>query len=302
MSKPKHRRMFNKVMNVVKPHLPGSLKKIGVTKAVQVRTLLGKSRALPDFIIIGAQRSGSTSLYNYLAEHPCVSPTLHKEVHFFDEYFDRGVEWYKAHFDSSDYLKAHHLITGEASPYYILNPAVPERIAELIPQIKLIALLRNPIDRAYSHYNTRVKNGKEQLPFETAINKEIAAFNRYNGKGYHAFLDDYETIPYLARCLYADQLRPWMARFPKEQLLILRSEDLYTDSSNTYKKVLEFLNLPLWEPQNYQAHEQMRYAPMSLEVRKQLIEFFAPHNERLYKILNRDMQWDRRGAAREANL
>jgi hypothetical protein len=292
--------ILNKVMNAVKPLLPGSLKTIGVVNTVQVRTLLGKSRALPNFIIIGAQRSGSTSLYNYLAEHPSVAPTLHKEIHFFDEYFDRGIEWYKAHFDSADYLKAHNLITGEASPYYILDPEVPKRIAELIPKVQLIALLRNPINRAYSHHNTRVRNGKERLLFEESVNKEIEAFSRHNGNGYHAFLNSYDTIPYLSRCIYADQLQPWFDTFPKEQLLILRSEDLYTETSETYKKVLDFLNLPQWEPKNYPAHEQMQYAPMSLEVRKQLIEFFAPHNERLYKLLNRDMHWDRRGASREA--
>lgn len=300
MSKPKHRVILNQIMNAVKPHLPGSLKKMGIVKTVQVRALMGKSRALPNFIIIGAQRSGSTSLYSYLAEHPSVSPTLHKEIHFFDQYFDRGMEWYQAHFDSSDYLKAHNLITGEASPYYILDQGVPKRIAEWIPNVKLIALLRNPLNRAYSHHNTRFKNGKERLVFADAVKKEIEAFSRHNGNGYHAFLNSYDSIPYLSRCIYADQLRPWMETFPKEQLLILRSEDLYTDTSNTYKKVLKFLNLSLWEPKNYPAYEQMQYAPMSAEIRKQLIEFFAPHNERLYKILDRDMQWDRRGAARDA--
>jgi len=298
MSKSRRRIFFNKITNVVKPYLPDSFKEIGVTKTVQVRTVIGKPRALPDFIIIGAQRSGSTSLYNYLAAHPSVSPTLHKEIHFFDQYFDRGIEWYKAHFDSVDYVKSHNLITGEASPYYILDQDVPEKIARLIPRVKLIALLRNPINRAYSHHNTRYKYGEESLIFEEAIKKEIDAFRRYNGNGYHAFLQSYETIPYLSRCIYADQLEPWMKVFPKEQLLVLRSEDLYMDTSNTYKEVLQFLNLPLWEPKNYPAHERMQYAPMSMEARKQLIEFFTPHNERLYKMLDRDMRWDRRGAPR----
>src|SRR5436190_13194335 len=130
MSKPKHRVFLNRISNIVKPYLPVSLKKISIVKTVQVRAAIGKPRALPDFIIIGAQRSGSTSLYNYLAAHPSVSPTLHKEIHFFDEYFNRGIEWYKAHFDSLDYVKTHHLITGEASLYYILDPNVPEKIAE----------------------------------------------------------------------------------------------------------------------------------------------------------------------------
>jgi hypothetical protein len=298
MSKPKHRVFFNRIANVVKPYLPGALKKIGIVKTVQVRAAIGKPRALPDFIIIGAQRSGSTSLYSYLAEHPSVSPTLHKEIHFFDEYFDRGIEWYKAHFDSVDYVKSHNLITGEASPYYILDPNVPEKIARLIPNVKLIALLRNPINRAYSHHNTRFKSGKERLLFEDVIKKEIEALSRHNGNGYHAFLKSYETIPYLSRCIYADQLQPWLDVFPREQLLILRSEDLYTDTPNTYKDVLQFLNLPLWEPKNYPAHERMQYAPMSMEARKLLIEFFTPHNERLYKMLNRDLQWDKRSAPR----
>lgn len=282
----------------MKPYLPGALKRFSVEKTVQFRASMEKARALPDFIIIGTQRSGSTSLYNYLSEHPSVSPTLHKEIHFFDAYYDRNITWYKAHFDSVEYLKTHALITGEASPYYIFDSRAPQRIAELLPKVKLIALLRNPLNRAYSHHFTRYRNGKEKLLFEQAIEKEIAAFTRHNGKGYHDFLQSYDSIPYLSRCLYADQLQPWMQQFPKEQLLILKSEDLYSQTRKIYKEVLDFLGLPEWDLKAYPAHEQMQYAPMSAQARRVLIDFFEPHNERLYKLIGRNMKWDRRGSPR----
>jgi hypothetical protein len=297
MSKPKHRILFNRVLNVVKPHLSNTLKQLGVEKAVQFRDLIGKASALPDFIIIGSQRSGSTSLYNYLIEHPSVSPTLHKEIHFFDANYDKGLAWYKAHFDSSDYLKAHNLITGEASPYYLLDPEAPKKINQLIANVKLIALLRNPIDRAYSHHNTRYRKGMEKLPFEAAMKKELEALRRHKGANHHAFLQSYDSIPYLTRSLYAELLKPWMDIFPKEQLLILRSEDLYKETSRTYQRVLRFLKLAPQELKQYPAHEQMRYSPMSAETRKQLTEFFAPHNEKLHKLLGRDMKWDRRDSS-----
>ena len=119
----------------------------------------------PNFLIIGAQRCGTTSLYNYLIQHPQIVPSSKKEVHFFDLNFHLGQSWYEKHFpEVSD-----NILTGEASPYYIFHPLCPKRIFDYDPSVKLIVILRNPIDRAYSHYRHIVRLGHEPLKFEDAL-------------------------------------------------------------------------------------------------------------------------------------
>ena len=136
-------------------------------------------RLLPNFIIIGAQKCGTTSLYRNLIKHPHIASALRKEVYYFDLKFGKkNTVWYKAYFPTVFYtycmekIRGHKLLTGEATPNYIFNPHSPKRVAHLLPQIKLIVMLRNPVDRAYSHYNMMVKKGLEQLSFEDAIKSE----------------------------------------------------------------------------------------------------------------------------------
>ena len=134
-------------------------------------------RLLPDFLIIGTQRGGTTSLYNYLVEHPGIGAASIKEVHFFDTpHFKQGLAWYRGHFPSAfqryyvERSLKHGFVTGEASPYYLFHPHAPKRVAGLMPQMKLIVMLRNPVDRAYSHYHHEVAGGHEKLAtFEEAI-------------------------------------------------------------------------------------------------------------------------------------
>src|SRR5215213_1565056 len=125
-------------------------------------------RQLPNFIIIGAQRGGTTSLYRYLTEHPSIGAAYRKEVHFFDRHFDKGMAWYLAHFPA----RGEFPIVGEASPFYLFHPAVPGRIHAAVPQARFIALLRNPIDRAYSQYHMKSRHDLETLSFEDALAQE----------------------------------------------------------------------------------------------------------------------------------
>ncbi|HEV2894458.1 MAG TPA: sulfotransferase, partial [Actinomycetota bacterium] len=138
-------------------------------------------RLLPDYLIIGAQRAGTTSLHRYLIQHPGVRTTLRtKGVHFFDTAYGRGMSWYASRFPTkltAWYVARRHgveLRTGEASPYYLFHPHVPARVAEHLPQVRLIALLRDPVGRAYSHYQHEVARGFETLSFEEAIEAEPA--------------------------------------------------------------------------------------------------------------------------------
>lgn len=126
----------------------------------------------PDFLIIGAQKGGTTSLYTYLCQHPRVVGASRIEVHFFDLAYDKGWWWYRSHFPVHVFRRGERIVTGEASPYYIFHPLVPERVRKDLPNVKLVAILRNPVDRAYSHYQHVRRNGREPLSFEEAIERE----------------------------------------------------------------------------------------------------------------------------------
>lgn len=265
-------------------------------------------RLLPDFVIIGTQRGGTTSLYNYLAEHPCIGAASIKEVHFFDTpHYKQGLAWYRAHFPSL--VQKYHMqqwqkqafITGEASPYYLFHPYAARRMAQVLPQVKLIVMLRNPVDRAYSHFYHEVAGGHEKLSsFEEAIEREE---ERLAGEPEKLRDDEYYAsfthrhYSYLARGKYAEQLETWMSLYPKEQLLILKSEDFYTHTASIYRQTLAFLNLAdvrSWRQMKEFQHYNTTTPPkMNTATRKRLIAYFEPYNAHLYKFLGRDFEWDK---------
>lgn len=249
----------------------------------------------PAFIIIGAQRSGTTSLYNYMIEHPRIVPASKKEIHFFDNHFTRGITWYRRHFPSRLSHISQPVLTGEASPFYMFHPLAATRIQKQLPAIKLIVLLRNPIDRAYSHYQHVTRKGQEPLSFEEAISAEP---DRLRGERerletdptYFSFAYQYHS--YLARGIYADILGRWFALFPREQFLILNSEHFYAEPSDVMYRVFAFLGIPGGDFSTYRAYNQANYADMASATRAELAAYFAPHNQRLYDLLGVDFGWE----------
>jgi hypothetical protein len=246
--------------------------------------------ALPDFVVIGAAKSGTTFFYHLLSQHPHVQPAVVKEPHYFNILFEDGTEWYRRCFPEPRWKDGRKTITGEASPGYIWHPLAPERMAELIPQARLIALLRSPVDRIYSDYHQRVKNGRAIRPFSKAIQ---AAF------------DDPLDRKHLSKSIYVDHLRRWSEYFPKEQMLVLKSEDFFERPVETIKLALHFLDLPEWEPETLEFRNKRaedKYARRKLNkggygqrmdpaTRRRLEEYFEPHNQRLYDYLGVDFQW-----------
>lgn len=266
------------------------------------RVMTSSVRRMPDFIIIGAQKCGTTSLYNYLIQHPHVKPAIKKELHFFDKKLDKGIDWYRSHFpvDQKD------VITGEASPNYIFHPHTPQQISTLIPSVKLIALLRNPVDRAYSHYahNLRanrinLKKGKQKreiLSFEEAIKCEeerlyLEREKSLKNESYYSQSCMYYS--YLAKGIYINQLKRWSKFFPKEQILIIESEKLYTEPAVSFRQIGEFLNLPQWELKEYDIYNSLQYQTMDPDLRKYLVNYFKPHNKKLYEYLDVKFNWDK---------
>jgi hypothetical protein len=235
--------------------------------------LPGAPGALPEFVIIGAQRCGTTSLYRYLAGHPSVRTASGKELQFLSLHHRRGLRWYRGHFPA----RPPGVRSFEASPYYLFDPEVPARAAALLPQARFIALLRDPVERAYSHYLHSRAYGVEPLSFADAIDAEP---DRLAGAGHAAR----RRWSYLARGRYAEQLERWFAQVPRERLLVLRTERLSTD----YPRVLDFLGLEAHTPElvrHTRRAEQDGPSQLTPELRARLRAEFAPHEAALAALL-----------------
>ena len=225
---------------------------------------------LPDFVIIGAGKCGTTSLYDLLTRHPQVERAALKEPHFFDYNFDKGVGWYRSQFSATRCRDGRRCITGEATPY-LSHSSVPERMAAVVPRARLIVLLRNPVDRVYSVYHREIRHVRETRRFKEAL----------------------EASPeYLTGSIYVDQLSRWSEFFDREQMLVLKSEDFFKREPETLRRVLRFLSLPDWEPEEGpKVRNKGRYSRMDPATRRYLEEYFEPHNRRLYEYLGVDYGW-----------
>jgi hypothetical protein len=251
--------------------------------------------SLPDFVIIGAQKGGTTYFYHRLSQHPYVEPAVKKELHFFNDLFDEGVEWYRRCFPRPRLKDGRTTITGEATPSYLSHPHAAKRMAEVIPHARLIALLRNPVDRAYSHYQMAVRRGFEHLNFEEAIEAEEARLRSEREEvleDEHHVSFNLERFSYLSRGVYVDQLVRLSEFFDREQMLVLKSEDFFERPRDTFKLVLNFLDLPNWELETWRRDKKSKYEQkMDPSTRRRLEEYFAPHNRRLYDFLGVDFGW-----------
>jgi hypothetical protein len=234
--------------------------------------------SLPDFIIIGAQKCGTTTFYGLLCRHPNVEPAAIRELHFFDrsDRFEKGVEWYRRCFPPPRWRNGRRSITGEKTPFYLFHPHVPERMAEVVPRARLIVLLRNPVDRAYSQYHHDMRRAQasgttDPRSFEEAIEQHNSS--------------------YLPRGIYVDQLLRWSEYFSKEQMLILKSEDFFKHTTETLTLVQDFLDLPHQRLDLPPRKTDGRYEPMDPSTRRRLEAYFEPHNQRLYEYLGVDFGW-----------
>jgi tetratricopeptide (TPR) repeat protein len=239
----------------------------------------------PNFIIIGSQRCGTTSLYTYLAEHPQILTPIKKEMDFFSWHFQRGIDWYLAHFPPMP--QGGEFITGEASPSYFDFREAPERLYSACPQAKLIVLLRNPVDRAISHFYRLKGLNWEGRSLDRAISDEIERLNQNP-----EYIIGPEPGNYLARGRYIEFIKNWLAFFPREQLLVLQSEDLYAGAAETVQQVLEFLDLPEYQLSEYQNANPGSYPRVNESVRELLSDYFKPYNQELEEYLGRRFDWE----------
>jgi hypothetical protein len=271
---------------VVDRHGFGFLISHGIERTV--RRLTANLRQLPDFIIIGTQRGGTTSLFNYLIEHPNIMPPFIKETHFFDYHYQKGVNWYRAFFPSSAYSKYQErtqqseFVTGEATPNYLFYPHAPKRIKATCPSVKLIVVLRNPIDRAYSHYHHEVRLGIEDLTFEEAIEREREQLPEETEKvvadeDYRSF--SHQNYSYLSRGIYINQFKVWNNFFPK-------------DPRKTVARTIDFLGMSSYELTNFDIHNALPYQEIKQSTQRTLMDYFEPYNQKLYQYLGMNLGWE----------
>jgi hypothetical protein len=265
-----------------------------------------KFRPLPEFLIIGTKRGGTTSLFKYLLRHPNVLPMWPgvenaKKTHYFDQNYHRGEHWYRSHFPTQLQRRRVEIetgvraIAGEAAPYYMFHPLVLERVMETIPHVKAIVLLRNPVDRIWSHYHERVNAGTEPLSFRDALDAEE---ERMAGQAermvaeprYYSELHDFSS--YLARGRYLEHLEPWIDRLHPSQLHVVRSEDLYGRPQVVLPRLHRFLGLPELPPPTPHRFNYVPASTMDQAARTWLADYYAPHVAALEARLNRAFAWD----------
>tara|TARA_B100000586_G_scaffold21996_1_gene14543 strand:+ start:1374 stop:2246 length:873 start_codon:yes stop_codon:yes gene_type:complete len=256
-------------------------------------------RVLPDFIVIGVGRGATTTLHHNLSKNPCVFSAAYDEIGFFDENYHLGEDWYRSLFPTkytkNKTIKDHnHFLSFEVTPSYIRKPWAARRIKQVLPHAKLIAILRNPVDRTYSHYNMGVNESNEQRSFEDVIKKDLIELKKF--KNSNTKSDDYfKTVvenSFLARGLYVEQLKIWFKIFDKKQIHITTTENLAMNPDKTFSEIFNFLEIPDYKIPKLENKRKGNYLPMSKEMKIQLSNYFKPYNEELYELIEQKFNWN----------
>jgi hypothetical protein len=271
--------------------------------ARMVGSLSADQRATPDLLIIGTQRGGTTSLFRAMLQHPSfVPPRLRKGVHYFDVAYTEGPRWYLGHFPRRTQIdrRAGELgspvITGEASPYYMWHPAVPGRIAADLPDVKLIALLRDPVERAYSGHTHEFARGFETEPFERALELEPSRLDGERERlladpAYHSHA--MQHLAHAGRGEYVDQLQTVADAVGRDRLLVLDSHDYFTDPKPVFARVCTFLGIPDAPEVAHDVYNARPRSKMSPEVEARLRAHYQPYDDRLIEWLGWTPSWCR---------
>lgn len=274
------------------PTLTRTLRRLGLLEAgrqLELRLRLRGTRALPDAMIIGALKCGTSSLHDCLAQHPHVIAPLHKEVQYFDSNLGHGERWYRANFGKV----GERGLNLEHSPHYLFHPEVPARARALVPDAKLIVLLRNPVRRAYWHYWHERDTRHETLTFEEAIAAEpqrLADGQAKLARGERSAA--HQHFSYLARGRYAEQVRRWLQHYPRERLLVLRFEDLAANPTAVLERTLGHLGLPsLGTRIRLEPSNTRRYPAMAPATAEKLKAYFGPYNTELETLLGTPLGW-----------
>lgn len=259
------------------------------------RTATAPLRALPDTLIIGAQKAGTTSLHNYLCQHPAIFPSSTKEAHFFDCHYEKGPLWYRRHFP---FFWEHEGRIVEATTGYMFFEKVLPRIREVLAEVKLIAVLRDPVDRAFSHYQHARRGMGRHCATEHRSFEEAAEDDRARLEDGHLLgrMNDQETYfcdryySYLRRGIYAPQLERYFSVYGDE-VMVVRSRDLFNRTQDTVDKIFAHLGVSTWEVESTEKHNEGGYGEVN-PLRDELRGFYRAYNRELYDLLGVNAWWE----------
>jgi len=280
---------------------PTAARRAAHSVSVSAGRLTRRARMLPGFLIVGAQRSGTTSMYRTLAQHPAIlKAVLHKGVHYFDTGYGHGLGWYQGHFPLRARAALARRATGdvpltfESSPYYMFHPLAPERISHDLPEVKLLVLVRDPVERAYSAHAHELARGYETEPFERALELEDQrlageAERIVSQPGYLSHSHQHHA--YLTRGLYADQLERLGRLVGRDRVHVVDSGRFFTDPEPVYDGVLEFLGLRDHGYPVFERHNARPRSDMPTALRARLSEHFLAADERLTGWLGQPPSW-----------
>jgi Sulfotransferase domain len=277
------------------------IKRAAHSVTVTAGHLTHSARMLPSFLIVGAQRCGTTSMYRALSQHPAVlKAVLHKGVHYFDTDYQRGIGWYQGHFP----LKAHArwvgrsagiaAVTFEATPYYMFHPLVAQRISHDLPGVKILVQVRDPVERAYSAHAHELARGYETEPFERALELEAS---RLAGEAERLEADprylshSHQHQAYRTRGQYIEQLERLERHFGRDRIHVMDSDAFFADPEPNFAAVLDFLGLPHSGNITFERYNARARAPMPDALRAQLRAHFRPYDERLARWLGGKLSW-----------
>ena len=250
-------------------------------------------RTIPNFIVIGVKRCGTTTLYEQLSEHPCIEKSAHDNLGFFNNNFELGMNWYKSHFVTNFRKKEIERKYGKFATYdvtssYIQKKKTAQNIFKTLPNVKLILILRNPTDRAYSEYNQNIIDENESRDFTELIKQEINEIQNMENENLEFSSN---KINLVKKGIYIKQILPWMDIFPKKQILIISTEEFDKNTTETYNKIFRFLELPKYEIKNERRYRKGNYEKMKEETRKMLNNFYQKYNEELFQKIEKKFDW-----------
>ncbi len=281
--------------------VPPAARRAAHVVSVNAGRLTHQARMLPGFLIVGAQRCGTTSMYRTLSQHPAIlKAVLHKGVHYFDTGYDHGLAWYQGHFPLRARAAAVRRATGEtplafeSSPYYLFHPLAAARIHRDLPGVKLLILVRDPIERAYSAHAHELARGYETEPFERALDLEDhrlagQAEKIISDPGYHSHSHQHHA--YRARGRYAEQLERLEGLFGRDRMHVVDSGLFFDDPEWVYDHVLTFLGLHGHGYPVFERHNARPRSPMPEALRASLADYFAAWDEKLTGWLGHPPSW-----------
>ena len=252
-------------------------------------------RTIPNFIVIGVKRCGTTTLYEQLSEHPCIEKSAHDNLGFFNNNFELGMNWYKSHFVTNFRKKEIERKYGKFATYdvtssYIQKKKTAQNIFKTLPNVKLILILRNPTDRAYSEYNQNIIDENESRDFRELIKQEINEIENMENDNLEFSSN---KINLVKKGIYEKQISPWLEIFPRKQILIISTEEFGEKTTETYDKIFRFLELPKYKIKNKERHRKGTYEAMDDKTRKILDDFYESYNSKLFQKIEETFRWSK---------